>query len=135
MNTVEGGFAVQAKRPRQMSQLTEDWKRTSEHGGMSESNDSSLVFSDAGICGVKNLLSEGAGAAQGKILKSDPNTNLVEPKTLIPTVQHNIEIRPGLDATIASGVFAIAKGVKCLTREELRERWLRHPSLVSEQVR
>jgi hypothetical protein len=118
-----------------MSKLTEDWKSTSEHGGVSESNDSSLVFSDAGICGVKNLLSEGAGAAEGKILKSDPNTNLVEPKTLIPTVQHNIEIRAGLDATIVSGVFAIAKGVKCLTQEELRERWLRHPSLESEQVR
>ncbi|KAJ6003099.1 hypothetical protein N7451_005646 [Penicillium sp. IBT 35674x] len=135
LNTVEGGFAVQAKRPRQMSQLTEDWKSTSKHGGVSENNDSSLVFSDAGICGVKNLLSEGASAAEGKILKSDPNTNLMEPKTLIPTVQHNIEIRPGLDATIASGVFAIAKGVKCLTREELRERWLRHPSLELEQLR
>lgn len=81
LNPVEGGFAVQARRLRQMSQLTEDWKSTREHG-VSESNDSSLFFSDAGICGVKNLLSESAGAAKGKILKSDPNTNPVEPKTL-----------------------------------------------------
>jgi hypothetical protein len=102
---------------------------------MSEGNVSSLVFSDAGICGVKNLFREGAGTSEGKILKSDPNTNLMEPRTLLPTVQHETDIPPGFKVTIASGVFAISKGAKCLAREELRERWLRHPAIESELVR
>jgi hypothetical protein len=132
LKIVEGGFSVQGKRPRQMSQLAEDWGNASRHGGVSEGTVSSLVFSDAGICGVKNLFREGAGTSEGKILKLDPNTNLMEPRTLLPTVQHDTDIPPGFKVTIASGVFAISKGAKGLAREELRERWLRHPTIESE---
>ena len=80
------------------------------------------------MSGLKSLLTTDAVAA-GKVLKSDPNTNLMEPKALIPMIQHKVEVQPGEKMAIATAVFAIAKGRKYITSEELFQRWSQQPHL------
>jgi hypothetical protein len=125
---VEGGFAIQAKEPRLMGELHQNWGGASDHGGTLETDTGSLVLSSAGVSGLKSILATNT-VAEGKVLKSDPNTNLMEPKALIPTIQHKVEIQPGKKVTIATSVFAIANGKKHLTREELFQRWCQQPRL------
>ncbi|KAJ5641446.1 hypothetical protein N7490_005446 [Penicillium lividum] len=125
---VEGGFAIQAKQPRQMVALNQDWANGFEHEGTLENDVSSLVLSRAGASGLKSILDSGT-VVEGKILKSDPNTNLIEPRALIPTIQHKVTIQSGREAVIATAVFAIANGKNDITREELFKRWFHQPQL------
>lgn len=125
---VEGGFAIQAKQPRLLGEFDQNWGGGSCHGGTLETGTSSLVFSGAGVSGLKSILATDA-VVEGKILKSDPNTNLMEPKALIPTIQHKVEIQPGKETVLASCVFAIVNGKKHFTREELFRRWCQQPHL------
>lgn len=134
LNFVEGGFAIQAKHPRQMCTLNENLVSTSEYGGNLETNFSSLSLSLAGVSGVKNITAS-EGLVAGKILKPDPNTNLMEPRTLIPTIEHTIELRPGEERSIVTGVFAIASGKKEYSREDLFHRWSQQPHLTEEMLR
>lgn len=128
LSLVEGGFAIQAKQPRRMCTLEGDWTNTSEYGGTLETSLSSITLGVAGASGARSLL-DSEGMVEGKVLKSDPNTNLIEPRVLIPIIKHTIEFGPGEEKTIATGVFAIASGSKVLTREEMFRRWSRHPQL------
>lgn len=125
---VEGGFAIQAKEPRLMGELDQNWRGASGHGGTLETGTGSLVLSSAGVSGLKSVLATDT-LAEGKVLKSDPNTNLMEPKVLIPTIQHKVEVQPGENVVIATSVFAIANGKKHFTREELFQRWSQQPRL------
>ncbi|KAJ5377851.1 uncharacterized protein N7496_005260 [Penicillium cataractarum] len=125
---VEGGFAIQAKEPRLMGELDQNWGGASPHGWTLETSTGSLILSSAGVSGLKSIIDTDT-IAEGKVLKSDPNTNLMEPKALIPTIQHNVEIQPGEKAVIATSVFAIANGKKHFTHEEMFQRWCQQPRL------
>ncbi|KAF5864613.1 hypothetical protein ETB97_007171 [Aspergillus alliaceus] len=135
---VEGAFAIPAKQPRQMHILPEDWGTTSDDANVSfgstmESNTGALVIGNGDISGIRNLISS-EGSLEGKVLKPDPNTNLMASRTLIPTMHHEIHITPGSDVVIATAVFAIAKGKRRFSREELYERWRQHPQLPDEAL-
>lgn len=125
---VEGGFAIQAKQPRRMDVLDQRWEGRSEHGGVLETETCSVVLSSSGVSGLRSIYLTDSGV-QGQILKSDPNTNLMEPRALIPTLQHTIEIAPASVAVMATGVFAIVNKKNHFTRDELFQRWCQQPRL------
>lgn len=128
LTLVEGGFAI---RSNQKCVLPEDWGVASPHeqevlDGVIENSNSALAISRAGVSGVTNLGGP-EGYFEGKILKPDPNTNLIEPRTVIPTVQHEIEIIPRHDAVVSTGVFAIDGRTKQTARQEAFKRWHQQP--------
>lgn len=126
LSLVEGGFAIQAKQPRKMGTLGEDWRGTSEAESILNASGSSLILSHAGVSGVRSiLLSE--GYTEGSVLKSDPNTNLIEPRAVIPTVLYKVDLQPTQELTIATAVFAIANGKRHFSRAELFQRWCQQP--------
>lgn len=131
LSLVEGGFAVQANHLRRMCKLNEDWSSVSDREGLLETSGSSLVLSNGGFSGLKILISS-EGVVEGKILKPDPNTNLFEPWTLIPTIQMKVKLQPGQEVVMATAVFAIANGRKHFTREELFARWSQQPRLTDD---
>ncbi|KAJ5303075.1 hypothetical protein N7476_009874 [Penicillium atrosanguineum] len=133
LTLVEGGFAIQAKQPRRMCTLNEDLISTSGYGGTLEASSGALSFGVAGVSGVRNILSS-EGWVVGKVLKPDPNTNLMEPRTLIPTIEHIIELAPGKEKVIVTGVFAVASGKKEFSREDLLRRWSQQPYLTEEML-
>lgn len=134
LNIVEGGFAIQANEPRKMGVWSEDWRDASESEANMEASGCSLTLSNAGVSGVKSIIASG-GSTEGSVLRSDPNTNLIEPRAVIPTVQYKLDISPGQDLKIATAVFAIAKGKKQFSREELFERWSQQPCLSEDILR
>ncbi|KAJ5960410.1 uncharacterized protein N7479_007560 [Penicillium vulpinum] len=128
LRLVEGAFAIEAKQPRLMSQLDEDLTVSSQYGGTLETANSSMIIGSAGVSGLKDLTA--SGGIEGKILKSDSNTNLMEPRALIPTLQRDkLEVYLDKEVVVVTGVFAIANGKKGLSREELVRRWSQQPHL------
>ncbi|KAL2825797.1 hypothetical protein BDW59DRAFT_161467 [Aspergillus cavernicola] len=72
-------------------------------------------------------------------LRADPNTNLISPRTLIPSIQHGVNISgPGRgkeqegnglgEVWLVSGVFAVAASAG-LDPETIHSMWLKRPSL------
>lgn len=129
LTLVEGGFAIQAREPRKMCTLIQDWKNASEHGGTVETADSALILSPAGVSGLANI-QVSQGATTGRILKSDPNTNLIEPRASIPVVTIEIDLPSGAEVIMVTAIFAIANGKRKFSYEELSLRWNRRPSTV-----
>ncbi|KAJ5748323.1 uncharacterized protein N7511_010019 [Penicillium nucicola] len=134
LDLVEGGFAIQAKHPRRMGALNDDWRHTSESEANMNASECSLTLSHAGASGVKNILPF-EGSTKGIVLKSDPNTNLIEPRAMIPTIQHRVELYTGNVAMLATAVFAISNGKKHFTRTELFQKWCEHPRLTQDMLR
>ncbi|KAE8164111.1 hypothetical protein BDV40DRAFT_311167 [Aspergillus tamarii] len=130
---VEGAFSIEVKQPRRMPILTESWGATADNldvalGGRMECNTSSLVIGDGDISGIKNLFAS-EYSLEGKVLKPDPNTNLMTPRTLIPTIEHEICSIPGRDTVIANAIFAISRGKRRFGRQEMFDRWCQSPQL------
>ncbi|KAE8136435.1 hypothetical protein BDV38DRAFT_293850 [Aspergillus pseudotamarii] len=136
LRLVEGAFSIEVKQPRRMPILTEGWGATADSldaalGGRMECDTSSLVIGDGDISGIKNLFASEC-SLEGKVLKPDPNTNLMTPRTLIPTIEHEICSIPGRDTVIANAIFAISKGQRRFSRQEMFERWCQPPQLPEE---
>lgn len=98
----------------------------------------SLVISESGASGVLDLTvgaepQEGDGGAKpeivAKIIKAHSNSNLMVPRTLIPCVQHSLDL--GADPEVVqfvTAVFAVQNGA--VTPRQVLEMWNR-PSIVS----
>lgn len=69
----------------------------------------------AGAVGIRAL--EGWAGRRANLVNADPNSNLVESRTVIPTLQHTI--RAGETATYVTAVYAKPKGPK----EEALSGW------------
>ncbi|KAE8416021.1 hypothetical protein BDV36DRAFT_310548 [Aspergillus pseudocaelatus] len=136
LRLVEGAFSIEVKQPRRIPVLTEGWGSTADRldialGGRIDCDTSSLVIGDGDVSGIKNLFASGC-SLEGKLLKPDPNTNLMTPRTLIPTIEHEICSIPGRDTVIANAIFAISKGKRRFSRQEMFERWCQAPQLPEE---
>ncbi|KJK61771.1 Uncharacterized protein conserved in bacteria DUF2264 [Aspergillus parasiticus SU-1] len=136
LRLVEGGFSIEVKQPRRTPTLTENWGATADsldvaQGGRVESGTSCLVISNGDASGIKNLFASEC-SLEGKVLKPDPNTNLMTPRTLIPTIEHDIPSLPGQDIVIVNAVFAISKGKTQFNQQELMKRWYQPPRLPEE---
>ncbi|KAB8276488.1 hypothetical protein BDV30DRAFT_246377 [Aspergillus minisclerotigenes] len=135
LRLVEGAFSIEVKQPRRTPTLTENWGATDgldvAHGGRMECGTSCLVIGNGDASGIKNLFASEC-SLEGKVLKPDPNTNLMTPRTLIPTIEHEIPSLPGRDIVIANAVFAISKGKIQFSQQELMKRWYLAPRLPEE---
>lgn len=135
---VEGGFAIDGRRAsdkRVFKSIQADSQANIDTAGLQDGEgaistpDSSLVLSSAGASGIVNLT---LGQPQdvetvGEIMKPDPNTNLMTPRTLLPTVKHSSSSWPSQDITIVTAVFAISSSNVKLELSDIEQRWSQRP--------
>ncbi|KAK2608893.1 hypothetical protein QQS21_002606 [Conoideocrella luteorostrata] len=139
-DAVEGGFAVDGRRKSDRRILAKT-KATSDQplssvGAQSrevalETPDSSFVLSSAGASGIVNLSAKDSSILQpcGEILKPDPNTNLMTPRTLLPTIKHSNPAWPTQEVVLMTAVFAVADKHGELAPSEIERRWSRRPEV------
>lgn len=126
IHTVEGGFAISDPRKADNSEVL-------------ETEDACLILNPPyGASGIANLSPAAKSNGKksiGKVLKPDANTNLMCPRTIIPTVRHALDISPPRDGkwiVLASAVFAISSSIgsrkgSVLERKDVLERWSDRP--------
>lgn len=122
IQTAEGAFAiygVQAATGRDLIPLTK-----SPNEGWEESKQEALVVSKAGVVGIVEL--QTGVLREGKAVKADPNTNLLETRTLIPTLMGGLE--PGESVWYVSAVYAVPIG-KGDAKVQWEDGWRKRPQL------
>lgn len=137
---VEGGFAIDGRRAsdkrvfKSIQAGSQDSIRTlglQDADGAVATPDSSLVISSAGASGIVDLTQ---GLPQefeysGEVMKPDPNTNLMTPRTLLPTIKHSSRSWPSQDIILATAVFAISGTGGKLDTADIEQRWSQRPSV------
>ncbi|KAH7112919.1 hypothetical protein B0J11DRAFT_597731 [Dendryphion nanum] len=129
---VDSGFAASAQTKEDVSLFERDVgssfdaNRSEAMEGWWNEGKATLIISESGASGVVDLTKEfGIGGQNGvetrtKIIRADPNTNLMTQRSLIPCVEHVVDFDT-LDAKakvdersfwMATGVFAIAGSAK-----------------------
>lgn len=129
VKTAEGGFAilgVQEKTGRVLGPLSS----SSPNEGTSVMDGAALTVSAAGAVGVVELWAATAESRKGGILDADANSNLIEPRTNLPTLYKDLEA--GDVAWFVSGVFALPRSEGWL--ESWKRGWEKRP-VVPEWVR
>lgn len=146
LSSVEGGFAIAGchsasgrslwrDRTRANSDAIPELSTFRDEQGALETPSSSLVISKAGASGVLNLfpcdLSANQSTCMGEVLKVDPNTNLMTPRTLLPALTRKSCVESGPYPTIilATGVFAISSQSKHVSCGEILKRWTKRPKI------
>lgn len=118
----EGGFHVPEVGAQDLMTASEGWCAGTD----------ALVRSKRGFGGISDL-TEAFGEGPGKeteafVLKADPNTNLVSPRTLIPCVRHGLTPGGGeeelREAWLVTGVFACSARVSA---DEAVKFWQQKP--------
>lgn len=130
--------------------------------GYNNGNKHCLIASEAGVSGTVDLTTELSNAqnlsfadqyknhdkesvakgtsereSKGEVLKPEPNTNLTAPRTWIPTIQHQIDMKASSITTIqesgsceviwlATGVFAVS-GKANIPASQIQKLWESRP--------
>lgn len=139
-NTVEGGFAIDGRKktdkriiPKLKGNSGQNLGSLELHDGevALETPDSSLILSSAGASGIVNLPSVSLPTLQssGDALKPDPNTNLMTPRTLLPTIKHSSSSWPSEEIVLITAVFAISDKNGDMALSDIEERWSRRPEV------
>lgn len=100
--SAEGGFAIlgtKAKDGRTLTALSEG----SPNEGVSEDGSGAVVVSRAGASGVFEVSS--SSGRKGGICAAEANSNLIEPRTLLPTLYQ--DLKAGSTTWFLSAVFAL----------------------------
>ncbi|KAF4974595.1 hypothetical protein FZEAL_8522 [Fusarium zealandicum] len=139
--TAEGGFAIHGRhkrdtlalKSRDPAELAECDVGTSE--GIFQTERSVLILSEQGASGiVTNPLGPPCGKQTVCPLEPEPNTNLMRQRTLIPTVEHDIDgMEEGAHIILVTKVFAIsqeANGGWKKQGKSVRDRWLDEPKVL-----
>lgn len=133
--SAEGGFAIRGTKRTNGRMLTE-WKESEPEEGTRAQGGEAFVVSSAGVAGVSEILDvEGAGARKGGICAVDANSNLIEARTLLPTLYK--DLKAGETTWFASAVFAMPAGADGWVGR-WRGEWdkkVKVPSWVEELVR
>ncbi|CAK1354061.1 unnamed protein product [Cercospora beticola] len=109
LQCAEGGFAIKGTNEidgRFLLPFAEDTSTAAMayQGGTQTTPNSALIVSPrAGVSGVVELLS--SSSRSGKVIEPDANSNLIEARTLLPTLHQDLE--PESVTIFATGVFAI----------------------------
>ncbi|PPJ51050.1 hypothetical protein CBER1_07534 [Cercospora berteroae] len=132
LQSAEGGFAIKGTNEvdgRFLLPLANSAPATT--GGTQITSSSALVISPrAGVSGVLELLNTSSRA--GKVIEPDANSNLIEPRTLLPTLHQDLE--PGSVTVFATGVFAIpGENLENWQEGDWKAAWGRRP-VVPEEV-
>ena len=110
--SAEGAFAIQgcsSLTGRYLGPLSD-----SVDEGQASSEGEALVVSSAGAVGIVELRKE--LDRKGEVVKSDPNSNLVESRTLLPTLM--LDVSSGEDCWLVTAVFAVPS-----SREDWQQTW------------
>ncbi|KAH7114284.1 hypothetical protein B0J11DRAFT_131710 [Dendryphion nanum] len=142
--TAEGGFALHGRQTTSTLELpTLDMGQLSNNAllgeteGIYHSKDAVLALSNQGASGIAStMLSPTLGETTVTMLKTDPNTNIMSPRAIVPLVENNISnLEPnGEDILLVTKIFAISSSANGAQRatgmrtgKTLRERWLDVP--------
>lgn len=120
--TAEGAFAicgVQAGDGRDLLPLSQSPKE-----GYEQKDQGALVISKAGAVGITEL--QPNVHRQGKSVKPDANTNLVESRTLIPTLL--ADLKPGETVWYVTAVLAMPRNTS-LPQADWKGTWAKRPFL------
>ncbi|KAF2212427.1 hypothetical protein CERZMDRAFT_112121 [Cercospora zeae-maydis SCOH1-5] len=141
LQSVEGGFAIKGTNEVDGRILTPSAASATlaTEGGTQITSNSALVISPrAGVSGIAELLSSDSSASssqgrKGRILEPDANSNLMEPRTLLPTLCQELEA--GSVTVFATGVFAIPGENLVNWQEGWKAAWERRPEVLEEVLR
>lgn len=97
----EGGFAIAGTRQKDGRMLTPT-STDSPNEGTETTADSCVIVSRAGVSGVVEKFE---GSRKGSVCNVDANSNLIEPRTLLPTLR--TDLKAGERTWLAAAVFAI----------------------------
>ncbi|KFA72774.1 hypothetical protein S40288_06386 [Stachybotrys chartarum IBT 40288] len=138
-----------------------------QKGGVSKegyytTNTSALIKSSAGTSGMVNLTSSfleavtekvqrdmitAESTTEASILRADPNTNLIAPRTFIPTIKHSLLTASGISdgknqensanvlysgSWLITGVFAVSTANGA--RDDIEKLWWRQPNIQSLKI-
>lgn len=118
--SAEGGFAVRGTRERDGRMLGGSIR--DGEGTRSEEKEA-VVVSKAGAVGVLELRD---GERKGGVCQVDANSNLVEPRTLLPTLYG--DLKAGETRSFVSAVFALPAGTEAWEGRWEAE-WERRPKV------
>ena len=139
ITSVEGGFAIDGRRVSNGRNLWRDRDQASQDAipsaltfkdgqGAFEMPSSSMMISKSGASGVLDLSPMASqGTCAGEVLKVDPNTNLMAPRTLLPILKRK-SCSSAL-IVIATGVFAVSAPSDQVPCAGILERWAKRPKL------
>ncbi|KAA8899488.1 hypothetical protein FN846DRAFT_172054 [Sphaerosporella brunnea] len=116
LQTAEGAFAL-------YGQASGDGRHLPEyngHEGYEEGASFAVAASRAGAVGIAEL-SGGYATRTGGVLRVDPNSNLVESRTVLPTLYADLET--GDDVWFVTAVFALPADAAGAWREAWRHAW------------
>ncbi|KAF2235254.1 hypothetical protein EV356DRAFT_445280 [Viridothelium virens] len=119
----EGAFAIYGCKQADGRTLTSFDVQIGEEGTHASSAEA-LVVSRAGAVGIVEL--EQTSTRTGSILDSDANSNLVEARTLLPTLRG--DLKAGDTKWFATAVFAIRESSE-RWKDEWRAGWAKRPSV------
>jgi len=123
LQSAEGGFAILGTRRTDGRTLTA-LSDSSPDEGTSASEIDALVVSHAGVSGSTELLSN--ADRKGGICNVDANSNLIEPRTLLPTMY--ADLKAGSTTWFVTAVFAIPASAEGW-EGKWRSEWERRPKV------
>ena len=131
---VEGGFAIYGQQKTSglavpsCSPFDVSKSSQGELEGTVVNGSSAIIFSSSGASGI---VQQSSCSSKGVILKPDSNTNLVSPRTLLPTIQQSHKFgQANKTYTFVVAVFGIStKGITVNSKQVL-EKWNDRPVVV-----
>jgi hypothetical protein len=120
--TAEGGFAIAGTKQKDGRMLTAI-SADSPNEGTEAKDESCIILSRAGASGVVELL---FSARKGEMCNADANSNLIEPRTLLPILQ--ADLKAGSETWFATAVFAMPSSLDGW-ENSWRKSWRKRPAL------
>jgi hypothetical protein len=120
LQSYEGAFAIKGTAKSTGRALTA-FTSSSPNEGVEASQASALTVSEAGVVGIVDLQTP----RSGKVLEVDANSNLIEARTVLPSL--GMDIEPGKDVYFVTAVFAMPASEGWT--ERWRSAWEKKPSV------
>ena len=120
--TAEGGFAIAGTKQKDGRVLT-TLSGESPDEGTEAKDENCIIVSRAGASGVAELF---RGIRGGEVCFVDANSNLIEPRTLLPILK--ADLKAGSETWFATAVFAIPSSLDGWDNS-WRESWQKRPAL------
>ncbi|KAH6695573.1 hypothetical protein F5X68DRAFT_30989 [Plectosphaerella plurivora] len=127
LQVVDGGFAIDSTTKRGMFISQADGSPSAEGWTTDEGNKSSVVRSRAGVSGIVDFswrLPHAKTRSRTEVMRPDPNTNLMAPRTQLPVVRHDFPLGPETpsEEIIVTAVFGVGP-----SWEEAAKSWENPP--------
>ncbi|KAH8922907.1 hypothetical protein BT69DRAFT_1219738 [Atractiella rhizophila] len=90
--------------------------------GKLEKEGEAWARSKAGIVGIKDFSWDQAPPRQGVVVLADPNTNIMDARTVIPTLISMIDLRAGAEVWLTSAVYGRPEEEGVVDNKEFLER-------------